>query len=267
MPQRLDIEEIRRYWTGQVLQHGQSSSASWSDRAAIEIEIREITKRLRDGDRVLDIGCANGYSTIQYALQRQLFIRGVDYIPAMIAQARARLSEAPALNGRVEFDIDDITGLREEDNRFDSVIVTRVLINLGDWARQKTALAECARILRPEGALLLSEATVQGWTRLNAFRQEWGLEAIPMPPFNLYLEEDKVVEAVAPELELIELVNFASTYYVGSRVLKPLLIRALGADIDVADPEMHWNRWFSQLPAWGDYGTQKLFVFRKRGRR
>jgi hypothetical protein len=28
---------------------------------------------------------------------------------------------------------------------------------------------------------------------------------------------------------------------------------------------MEWNRWFAQLPAWGDYGTQKLFVFRKTG--
>ena len=25
-----------------------------------------------------------------------------------------------------------------------------------------------------------------------------------------------------------------------------------------------WNRWFAQIPAAGDYGTQKLFVFRKR---
>ena len=33
--------------------------------------------------------------------------------------------------------------------------------------------------------------------------------------------------------------------------------------IDAADPRMEWNRWFSQLPSWGDYGTQKLFVFQK----
>jgi hypothetical protein len=43
-----------------------------------------------------------------------------------------------------------------------------------------------------------------------------------------------------------------------------LLDRALGGVIDVANPNMEWNRWLSQLPAWGDYGTQKLFVFRKR---
>jgi hypothetical protein len=43
------------------------------------------------------------------------------------------------------------------------------------------------------------------------------------------------------------------------------LARALGGTIDAADPLMHWNRWFAELPPAGDYGTQKLFVFRKNG--
>ena len=34
-------------------------------------------------------------------------------------------------------------------------------------------------------------------------------------------------------------------------------------DVDVADPNLQWNRWFAQIPAAGDYGTQKLFVMRK----
>jgi hypothetical protein len=61
----------------------------------------------------------------------------------------------------------------------------------------------------------------------------------------------------------VELVNFASTYFVGTRLLKPLLAAAIDASIDVADPSAEWNRWISDLPPWGDYGAQKLFVFRK----
>jgi hypothetical protein len=64
-------------------------------------------------------------------------------------------------------------------------------------------------------------------------------------------------------MELLELSNFASTYYVGTRLLKPLLALVTKASVGVADPDAEWNRWFSQLPAAGDYGTQKLFVFRK----
>ena len=99
---------------------------------------------------------------------------------------------------------------------------------------------------------------------MNKFRREWKLPDIPMPTFNQYLNEEQVIQSVAPELELVRLINFSSTYYVGTRVLKPLLIQALGIDIDVANPDMEWNQWFSQLPASGDYGTQKLFIFRKK---
>ena len=84
-----------------------------------------------------------------------------------------------------------------------------------------------------------------------------------MPPFNLYLDQEKVIAAVRGEAELLELSNFASTYYVGTRLLKPLLAQATRAPVSVADPDAEWNRWFAQLAPAGDYGTQKLFVFRK----
>jgi ubiquinone/menaquinone biosynthesis C-methylase UbiE len=264
MTDRFSQEQVRQYWIQQAVSHGQSPSASWSDRMVIELEIREIVRHLSEGDRVLDVGCANGYSTIQFACQKRVQVRGLDYIPEMIEQARVRAAAmASVLTGRAEFAVGDATALDEPDESFDKVTAIRVVINLGEWERQRVALLECARVVRPGGLLLLSEATIQGWQRLNKLRREWGLADIPMPPFNQYLDQDAVVEALAPHLQLVDIADFASTYYVGTRVLKPLIIRALGAGLDVADPEAEWNRWFAQLPAWGDYGTQKLFVFKK----
>jgi ubiquinone/menaquinone biosynthesis C-methylase UbiE len=264
MSERFKPDQIRDFWQQQAVQHGQSPAASWSDFNVIEMEIKEISKYLDDNQSVLDVGCANGYSTVHFAAHKRVQIRGIDYIPEMIEQAKARLQGIQRdLAGSVEFDVGDITALKEQTNAYDRVIVIRVVINLGDWNTQLKGLHECARVLKPGGLLLLSEATVQGWKRLNTFRREWGLGEIPMPPFNLYLDQDQVHQAVAPQLELVELLDFASTYYVGTRVLKPLLDQALGGRVNVADPSMDWNRWFSHLPAWGDYGTQKLFVFRK----
>jgi ubiquinone/menaquinone biosynthesis C-methylase UbiE len=257
--------EIRQYWTAQALRYEQSSDASWSDRCVIEAEIRQILAYLQDGDEVLDAGCANGYSTLEFARQRRIRIRGRDYIPEMIAQARARLQHVrEPIPGTVAFAVDDITALEEPDAAYDKVVVIRVLINLPSWAQQLQAVRECTRVLKSGGLLLLSEATLQGWQKLNQFRREWRLPDIPMPPFNRYLDQERLIDAVAPELRLCALVNFASTYYVGTRVLKPLLIQALGLPLNVADPGMEWNRWFAQLPPWGEYGTQKLFVFQKR---
>lgn len=227
------------------------------------MEIREITSLLEDGDKVLDVGCANGYSTVGLALRKRIQIRGLDFIPEMIEEARLRLrSLPPELAGKVEFGVGDITALREPSGAYDKLVVVRVIINLGQWERQVQALRECARVLKRGGKLLLSEATVQGWSRLNEFRREWGLTDIPMPPFNLYLDQERVIEATRDVFCLEQIIDFASTYYVGTRVLKPLLAKsAIG--VNVADPEMHWNQWFSQLPAAGDYGTQKLFILRR----
>lgn len=264
MSERFTLDMIRKYWTEQAVQHGQSHAASWSDQMVIEMEIREILQRLHSGDTVLDIGCANGYSTIRFAAEKDLLIRGLDFIPEMIDQARQRLSQVPSnVLERITFDVGDITDLQEPSRRYDKVVVVRVIINLGHWERQLRGLQECVRVLKPGGLLLLSEATLQGWNRLNQFRVEWGLTEIPMPPFNQYVDEAQVISAVAPQMELVEISNFASTYYVGTRLLKPLLIKATGADVDVADPNSEWNRWCASLPAWGNYGTQKLFVFRK----
>jgi ubiquinone/menaquinone biosynthesis C-methylase UbiE len=265
MSEKFSLEEIRAYWTQNVLKNKQSPASSWSDQMAIDLEIREILKWLKDGDRVLDIGCGTGYSTIQFASQKKVHIRGLDYLPEMIEQARLRLSDvAGRLRGTPEFELGDVTALEEPSNVYDKVVVIRVIINLKEWNRQTKGLRECVRVLKPGGLFLLSEATLQGWNQLNRFRREWGLSDLPMPSFNQYLDQEKVIRELSDALQIIEMTNFSSTYYVGTRVLKPLLIQALNSNADVANPDMEWNRWFAQFPSWGDYGIQKLFVFKKK---
>ncbi|MFC2078674.1 class I SAM-dependent methyltransferase [Candidatus Bipolaricaulota bacterium] len=260
-----DVNQIWQHWSNQAKTHPSSYEASWSDRMAIELEIREILKYLEVNDSVLDVGCATGFSTIQFALQRDIRIVGVDYVPDMIEQANRRLLDLPQhIASSAAFKVGDVTSLPDADGAFDKVVSTRVIINLGTWDRQVKGLRECARVLKPRGTLLLSEATEQGWRNMNAFRAEWGLPEIGMPSFNKYLDEDLVVETMLPELELVRIVNFSSTYYVGTRVLKPLLAGLVNAHVDVANPDSEINKWFAQLPPAGDYGTQKLFVFRKR---
>jgi ubiquinone/menaquinone biosynthesis C-methylase UbiE len=262
--QKLTDREIRQYWKEQAIQHVEDPAASWSDRAMIDLEIYTITSYLRSGERVLDIGCANGYSTTHFATTQDISILGLDYIPEMIAAADARCHTLDkGIRKRLRFAVGDITKLDVATNSFDLVIVIRVIINLGTWENQLCGLKEAARVVRPGGRLIISEATVQGLNSLNGFRDEWGLAPIPEPPFNRYLDQTQVVQALSPEMELEEMRDFASTYYVGTRVLKPLLAKLVGKEPCIADPNMEWNRWFAMLPAAGHYGTQKLFVFRK----
>ncbi len=259
-------DEIREFWTKQAQLHGKSYAASWSDQYAIELEIRTILDWLEDGDKVLDVGCANGFSTLEFAAHKNVEIKGLDYIPEMILQANNNLVDLKGkLKGKASFDVGDITNLVELENSFDKVVVIRVVINLFNWETQKKGLRELLRMVKPGGLLLLSEATLQGWQSLNHFRNEWGLDDIPMPPFNHYLDQDMVIETMKPEMELVKLDNFSSSYFVGTRIIKVLLSQALDGKVNPNNPDMDWNKWFSMLPAAGDFGTQKLFVFKKIG--
>jgi ubiquinone/menaquinone biosynthesis C-methylase UbiE len=265
MKSNYSLEEIRKFWTQQAKEHGTAPAASWSDVYAIHLEIDTILKYLNNGEKVIDVGCANGYSTVQFASQKKIDIKGVDYIPEMIDQAKVRLSEiGPHLLGAVAFDVDDIMKLKELDNTYDKVIVIRVVINLESWKNQLAGLKECVRILKPGGQFLLSEATLQGWKKLNQFRAEWGLSEIPMPSFNNYLDQEKVIDGLSASCKCVGVINFSSTYFVGTRIIKPLINESLHNKINVAQPDMEWNRFWSMAPAWGDYGTQKLFVFEKK---
>jgi ubiquinone/menaquinone biosynthesis C-methylase UbiE len=257
-------EAILGFWRDQAREHGGSHAASWSDLHAIELELATIGPRLSPGDHVLDIGCGSGYSTLRLAAERDVSVRGVDYAPEMIDAARAALEgTGEGIGSRVEFDVGDILDLDEPSDRYDTVVVTRVVINVGDWERQRRALAEAVRVVKPGGTVLLSEASLEGWERINRFRAEWGLDPVPMPPFNNYLSTERVVEELEPLARLRELVHFSSSYYVLTRVVKPLLARAAAAPVDPADPETDWNRWSALVPPAGDYGVQVLFEFEK----
>lgn len=250
--------QIREYWNQQAKKHKQSPSASWSDHHVIELEIRAIRLWLGQWDNVLDIGCANGYSTTKYAKRWLLRIKGIDYSSEMIAEAKKRLN---GVCSNIIFEEGDILSLKEEEGCYDKIICTRVIINLGSWERQVRALKALAKPLKKGGTLLLSEATIQGWQKLNAFLKETDSAEIPMPPFNLYLDEEAVKEVMADDFEFCEIINFASSYYVGTRVFKRFISRDARY---IMDPMTHMNRFMSKFPAIGDYGIQKLFVFRKK---
>jgi ubiquinone/menaquinone biosynthesis C-methylase UbiE len=264
MSTKLTLEQIEAYWKSQAVNYGEEPEASWSDVNVIQMEIAAVSKWLVDGDLVLDAGCANGYSTVKLARSKQITIKGLDFIPEMIEYARQRAEKsAPEVRSRLSFDVGDITALSEGDSLYDKVVVVRVLINLRTWERQKQALAECIRVLKPGGTLLISEATLQGWHNMNKFRKEWNLPEIPMPGFNEYIDEELLINGIQRDLRLVEVCNFSSTYFVGTRIIKPLLAQVVGGSINIGDPNMEWNRFCAALPAFGDYGTQKLFIFRK----
>ncbi|WP_217554511.1 methyltransferase domain-containing protein [Streptomyces sp. GbtcB6] len=115
--------------------------AAWVD--------RYLARRLRPGDRVLDIGCGPGVIARQVADTRPgVHVTGVDFSPSRITEARARLAGVGAAVRS------DARELPLPDASFDLVYCRFMLQFLPDPQR---ALAEMVRVCRPGGLILLQE--------------------------------------------------------------------------------------------------------------
>lgn len=216
-------DHIRAYWESQGETHGDSHWASWGDNWMINLEIDTIGKHIRKGDRVLDIGCANGYATFRQAeTGKPCSIVGIDYAANMIAAALGALQQRqPPVE--VAFHEGDVRSLKFEDNCFDMVYTTRVLINLPTWQEQMLGIAECLRVVKPGGTVVLSEGFWEPLMLLNAMRALKQLPPLVEHDFNRYLK----LSLLRSHLEQLELdyriEDFSSIYYLGSRFLRELV--------------------------------------------
>jgi demethylmenaquinone methyltransferase/2-methoxy-6-polyprenyl-1,4-benzoquinol methylase len=128
---------------------------------------------VKAGDRIVDVACGTGDLTIKFA--RKLWwvvpasptagqVLGVDFTPEMlpIAQRKAAEAEAPVLSqprttylGEViRFIAGDAMALPLEDRSVDIVSIAFGIRNVADWGK---AIDEFARVLKPEGRLVILE--------------------------------------------------------------------------------------------------------------
>jgi len=110
----------------------------------------------RPGGRVLDLGCGTGMLAVLLA-RRGLCVTGVDVSPPMLSLAARRVHE----NGLEERVTLRELGVAElytvfPDASFDAGVSTLVFSELSDDEIEYT-LAECRRILRPGGRLLIAD--------------------------------------------------------------------------------------------------------------
>jgi ubiquinone/menaquinone biosynthesis C-methylase UbiE len=216
-------DHIKEYWETQAQTHGDSHWASWGDNWMIDLEIDTICKFIKDGDRVLDIGCANGYSTFRQAELHKLgSIIGVDFAVNMVSAAQTT-KQQKRIGDDVSFMEGDVRSLPFPNDTFDLVYTTRVLINLPTWAEQLQGIAECIRITKPNGTVVLSEGFWEPLMLLNAMRSLNNLPSLVEHDFNRYLKLS-ALEAHLRRLGLsYQIEDFSSIYYLGSRFLRELV--------------------------------------------
>lgn len=101
------------------------------------------------GDRILDIGCGIGGSARVLAAEFGATVVGVDAVRDFIESAKL-LTARSGLAEHVRYFQAAVPPVELPDNPFDIIWVQLVLMNIAD---KRSLFAECARLLRPGGAL------------------------------------------------------------------------------------------------------------------
>ena len=246
------------FWNSRA---GLGQWAGTRDVIAKQIELRAIASYVRDGMRILEVGCGNGIAAIELARSHDVTIRAIDYAAEMIAAANA-LRGDQQLRGSVRFEVGDVQSLADFGEKFDLIYTERVLINLPDWPAQKKAIGDIANLLAEGGIYVMCENSQDGLDELNQLRARVDLPAIAAPWHNRYLRDRELEEINCPDLRLASIDYFSSTYYFLSRV-----VNASAAARDGIEPEYDAavNQLALRLPAIGKLGQGRIWLWRKTG--
>jgi ubiquinone/menaquinone biosynthesis C-methylase UbiE len=250
------VDSIRDYWNSRA---GLGKWAGTQDLVAKELELRTIAEFVQPGMKVLDAGCGNGVAAIELARRFQVDITAIDYAADMV-EAASQTAATVALVGTIRFREGDVTNLRDLPRDFDLIYTERVLINLPDWETQKSAIKELTGLLRVGGVYAMLENSQDGLDKINALREQVGLQHIVAPWHNRYLKDSELQALTLQGVVLEKVICHSSTYYFLSRVVNAWLAMREGKEPDYDSPV---NELALQLPAIGDLGQGRVWVWKR----
>lgn len=247
------MSAIADFWDEQARLHGANPQATAPDVAYRDLEVRAVLSVMRQPRLVLDVGCGNGWSTNRIAdAHPEAQFTAVDTSDEMLAHT-------PNSPNVVYTSGDALRWLPS--GPFDHVYTIRCLINLTSEEEQFSAINNLIDRLEVGGRLILVENTVDGLMRLNHARGLFGLEPIAVRWHNLYFNDERLREFLGLRLDLVDVCNIGSPYYLVSRVVYAALCKERREEPKYDHPI---NRFAAQLPVMGDCSPNMIYVGVKR---
>ena len=248
--------DVQAFWNSRA---GLGQWAGTRDVTAKQLEMEALAAQVRDGMRVLEVGCGNGITALEIARRHHVRIVAIDFAQDMISAAR-KLAEGQELKGAVEFKVGDVRQMAGIAERFDLIYTERVLINLPDWPAQRQALADVTAVLAPGGVYAMCENSQDGLDCLNTLRARAGLPAIQPPWHNRYFRDAELATVHLPGIQLEATHHYSATYYFLSRVVNAWLAARDGKEPDYEAPV---SQLALKLPSFGECGQGRLWLWRK----
>ncbi|MGR8947074.1 MAG: methyltransferase domain-containing protein [Gammaproteobacteria bacterium] len=144
------------------------------DNADMGRSIIEWLKEKRPGfapQRILDMGCSVGHSTVPYKAEwPEAEVHAIDVAGPMLRYAHAR---AESLGQAIHYSQQNAESTNFEDNSFD-LIVSHILLHETSQKAIKNIMAECHRLLKPGGMMIHAETPpYAGMDAFDAFMLDW----------------------------------------------------------------------------------------------
>jgi ubiquinone/menaquinone biosynthesis C-methylase UbiE len=182
-----------------------------------------IEKWLQPNDRVIDIGCGDGNSTVRFGRQVKKIV-GVDYVDKFIQTAKSSAQTAGLTNATFETaDVLNLTPISKKFDKFNTAVSIRCLINLNTWEKQAAALEQIANCIKPGGLYLTSEGWEEGFDNLNLLRNRVGISEMSVVKYNLLIKRTNFEREVKKYFDIIDYQN-AGLFLFLSRVVQPMLV-------------------------------------------
>jgi SAM-dependent methyltransferase len=190
------------------------------------------------GKDVLDAGCGEGYGAAMLA-ERAASVVGVDLEREVIEHAAVRYPS-------VRFETGDLATLGFDDGSFDAVITFQVIEHLQS---PRGFVAECARVLRPGGLIVLSTPNRLTFSPTGIRNPFHTVEFAPA--------ELRVVLEEAFDVELLGGTFHRPRLSIAERFMRESLPERL-----IAQPVPEWPGWLRRVVA---MTTPADFAIRERG--
>lgn len=217
------------HWNKRALSERDPAKVNIADTVQRDLELDFVFANLEPSQRLLEVGCGNGYVTRQLR-ERVAHVDAFDYAENAVRRAREAYGET---NNR--FFHDNILAPQKVRSPYDAVVCVRVLINLRDLPEQRRAIENLAGLLQPGGRLILIEGFRDGFEALDGVRAGGGLPPLEPAKINFYSHLSDLMPTIAQLFE-VEHTFHTGLFDLLTRAVYPALV---GPDRAAGPSEFH----------------------------